>query len=74
MKYSMKKGKVEMTIQYSDYATREIETASRLLNLPPLEVCALAHRMMIAIAHDEPALFASMVAKFREGFMCSSAN
>jgi hypothetical protein len=74
MKFSMKKGKVEVTIQYSDYALKEIETASKLLNLPPLEVCALAHRMMIGIAHDEPALFASMVAKFRDGFICNSAN
>ncbi len=74
MKFSMKKGKVEVTIRYSDYAAKEIETASRLLNLPPLEVCALAHRMMIGIAHDEPALFASMVAKFRDGFMASSSN
>lgn len=74
MKFSKKKGKIEVTIQYQDYAAREIETASQILGISPIEVCAAAHRLMVHIASKEPTTFAAMVGEFRKGLIATGAN
>lgn len=74
MKFALKKGRVNVTIEYQDYAAREIENASAMLGISPLEVCISAHRLMVNIAATEPALFASMVREFQNGFKCTESN
>jgi hypothetical protein len=74
MKAATKKGKIEVTIQYSDYALASIERAANMLDMTPIHVCVAAHRLMIDMADKEPALFAQMMKHFCDGLTCETAN
>lgn len=74
MKAKMKRGKIEVIIEYDDYAMEEVEKVAEMLKMSPIHACIVAHRLMLNLMANEPSAVARYIQKFEEDMLCFQSH